>query len=195
MCKTLPTLESLADGDVIGFSGNGLVSDVINLATFGVPRWGLSHIGIICSYRGVRYLFESTTLGDTPCDILQRKVNGVQAHRLYDILERPGRVWKYKINKALDDSQHRALLLNLLAQLGTPYDYKGAARSGGFLIRQVGSILRRQDISKLFCSELVAFVLTKIGHAVINNASAQSPNSLARRLVRDGICLKPVRIK
>lgn len=189
-------LEGLRDGDVIGFSGKGFVSDGINLATFGIPRWGLSHIGIVASYAGKRYLFESTTLnGGKPCDILDKPISGVQAHLICDILTRPGKVWHYPLSVSLDLAERYRLSMLLQTYLGTPYDYKGAARSGGNLIRIFEGILRRQDLSEFFCSELVALILTQLGVAHIMNASAQSPNSLVRRTKRVGICLPRKRIK
>lgn len=195
MKNTNSIIAGLDDGDVIGFSGSSLVSDGINLATYGMPRWGLSHIGIISRNCFRKYLFESTTLGDTPCDITGEVVNGVQAHTLDNILERPGKVWKYPLATRLNSFERKVLQLNLLSHLGTPYDYKGAARSGGFLIRIVEQTFRRQDLSQFFCSELVALMFTKLELIDINNASGQSPNSLARRIVREGVCRKPIRIK
>ena len=44
---------TLQDGDIVGFSGKGIVSDAINIGTYGIPRSGLSHVGIIATYRGV----------------------------------------------------------------------------------------------------------------------------------------------
>jgi len=34
-------------GDLIGFSGESFISDFINVVTYGVPRWGISHVGIM----------------------------------------------------------------------------------------------------------------------------------------------------
>ena len=189
-------LDSLTDGDVVGFSGCGFVSDSINVGTYGIPRWNLSHVGIISSYRGNRYLFESTTTNKgVPCEILGKPISGVQAHRLTDILRRPGKVWKYPLAETLSCQHKQVLLLRLLSYLGTPYDYKGAARTGGFLLRLIEGSLHNQDISQFFCSELVAIALTEVGSASIINASGQSPNSLVRRLKRRGICKSRVRIK
>lgn len=195
MTNTSAILDSLDDGDVIGFSGQGLVADGINLATYGIPRWGLSHIGIISRCHHIQYLFESTTLGDTPCDIMGETVDGVQAHALYNLRVRPGKVWKYPLVHRLTGLERKRLQLNLLSHLGTPYDYKGAARSGGYLLRLVESTLRRQDLSQFFCSELVALMLTRINRSTVSNASGQSPNSLIRRLVSNNIVGKRIRIK
>jgi len=34
-------------GDIIGFSGDSWMSATINLATYGIPYWDLSHVGIV----------------------------------------------------------------------------------------------------------------------------------------------------
>ncbi len=188
--------HTLTDGDIIGFSGKGIVSDAINLGTYGMPRSGLSHVGIISHYRGIPYLFESTTLnGDKPCAILHEPISGVQAHKLSDILERAGKVWLYKPATYPVGLARRRLQLALLCQLGTPYDYVGAVRSRGWLLRMLRSVLFLQEITQLFCSELLAYVLTEARIAFFSNASSQSPNSLVRRLVKSGVYRDRVRLK
>lgn len=189
-------LSKLKDGDVIGFSGRGLVSDLINLGTYGVPRYGLSHIGIIANYLGRRFLFESTTLnGDSKCAIMDKPINGVQAHYLGDILERPGKVWHYELERNLHPTEKLGLKVSLLNKLGLPYDYAGAARSAGFLLRSIEGVFRREEISELFCSELVAYELEHLRLIPNGNASSQSPNSLARHICRIGLHKNPVRLK
>lgn len=186
----------LHNGDLIGFSGEGLVADVINVGSYGIPRWNLSHIGIICEYRGIHYLFESTTLnGDHPCAIKGVPVSGVQAHTIGDFLQRPGKIWHYPLRTRLYGHQSQRLRLLLLELLGREYDLKGAVRSGGCFLRILEKTFRMQDVSTLFCSEMDAFVLTNIGVAHIINASGQSPNSLVRRLYRNAVVEKRIRLK
>ena len=194
--ETPLTLLEYDDGDLIGFSGQGLVSDGINLGTYGIPRWHLCHIGIVCTYRDEKYIFESTTTnGDKSCAILGHPTNGVQAHKLDDILARPGKVWKYGLKSPLYDSEKKRLLPYLLSQLGVQYDYFGAGRSGGFLLRAVEGVLRDEDVTKLFCSELCGAALTKVNRARIVNASAENPNSLVRFLYREAVINKRERQK
>jgi len=138
-------LSQIKDGDLLGFSGQGWLSDVINLGTWRLPRWGISHIGIVCTYRKEKYIFESTTTIDKPCDIKHQRVRGVQAHKLEDILARPGKVWHYPLVSPLFMFEIQRLLLNLLSVLGKPYDLIGAGRSAGFLIRIIGKCLRRDS--------------------------------------------------
>lgn len=189
-------LAGLRAGDIVGFSGKGFVADGINLGSFGIPRWGLSHIGIVAKYRGKLYIFESTTLNKgKPCDIMGEACSGVQAHYLSDILKRDGKVWRYELIGGLSDEKSQKLTNNLLMHLGIAYDYFGAARSGGVLLRKVEGLLRPEDLSTFFCSELVALMLDELGIIAIENASAQSPNSLGRKLVREYITTYPKRIK
>jgi len=184
------------DGDVLGFSGKGWVSGVINLGTYALPRVGLSHIGIVSTYRGRQYIFESTTLnGGKSCAILGKPIGGVQAHLIEDVLARPGKVWVYRLKSPLYKPEKSRLGLCLLGMLGVEYDYRGAAQSGGFLLRLIEKLVRNEDVSKLFCSELVAFALTRIGRGRIISSSGQNPNSLARYLYRDGIVTKRERVK
>lgn len=186
----------LQPGDIVGFSGTGIVSDAINLGTYGVPRWGLSHIGIISRYEKHRYLFESTTTNrDTDCDILHRTVKGVQAHLLSNIVTRPGKVWLYRSIRRLDTFEKRRLRVALLAQVGTPYDFAGAFQSRGCLLKFFRSMLREEDVTELFCSELVSLALKQSKIFQIENSSFQSPNSLVRYLVRSNVYRGRVRIK
>ena len=69
-------------GDIIGFSGEGRVGDIINIGTFGIPRWSICHVGIMGEATdGRQLLFESTTLDDLPCEIAGVKFDGTQAHQ------------------------------------------------------------------------------------------------------------------
>lgn len=184
------------DGDVIGFSGVGLVSDGINLATYGIPRWNISHVGIVCSYQGEQYMFESTTTnGEDRCAILGVRVCGVQAHRLNTIVSRPGKVWRYPLARPLYTAEQRRLRLSVVDCLGLPYDFLGAGRSGGALVRILEKAFREEDMARVFCSELVAHCLTKVGLTYMLNASGQNPNSLVRRLSREHVVRGRERIR
>jgi len=57
-------------GDIIGFSGDSWISTLVNIATYGIPFWGLSHVGIMGrADDGRLMLFESTQLDGLPCEI------------------------------------------------------------------------------------------------------------------------------
>ena len=69
-------------GDVIGFSGNSWISGLINIGTYGIPFWGISHVGIMAHAADGRLLiFESTTLEDMPCEIAGECFNGTRRTR------------------------------------------------------------------------------------------------------------------
>ena len=74
----------LRAGDLIGFSDPGPIGTAINLATWGIPGWGLSHVAILADHPDYDrpLLFESTTLDDQPCAILGRCIHGTQAHEV-----------------------------------------------------------------------------------------------------------------
>ena len=186
----------LRHGDIVGFSGTGIVSDCINVGTWSLPRWGLAHVGIISEYNHERYLFESTTTnGDKKCDILHCPIHGVQAHRLSDIAARPGKVWLYRPAQRLDTFEKRRLRVSLLSKLGTSYDMSGAIRSRGKALKALRSLFAQPQINELFCSELVALALKEAKIRYFKNVSFQSPNSLVRHLVSSNVYRGRTRIQ
>jgi hypothetical protein len=185
----------MVPGDVIGFSGRSLLSDVINITTYGIPRWSISHVGIVAAYKGQYLLWESTTLDDTPCCILNRFIKGVQAHPLCTITRYKGRVWHYPLVQQLSEEESHYLTEFLLQRLGVPYDEIGAIRSGGAGFSLVESMLRPENLASIFCSELVAAAHRSLGLIDTGNVSRWSPNFLVREERRRGILAKPERQK
>lgn len=187
----------LKTGDIIGVSGRDLVSDVINVGTFGVPGVGISHVGMVMSENGGNPLvYESTSAVRPACYLQKRQVKGMQCHQwdLYRSFAGP-KIWVYPLRRKLyhDESVRLERLLN--QSLGTPYDLIGAIRSGGFLFRSIEAFLHPEDTSALSCSEAMADFLTKIGIMRTRHVGTWSPNHLCRYLVRHGICAKPQRVK
>lgn len=179
-------------GDIIGFSGKGLLSDFINVVTLGVPRVNLSHVGILGEHQGRLYLFESTTLDNLPCEIMGKPIKGTQAHTLAKVVEAyQGKVWHYPLYRELYPSEAARLNQFLVQSLGKPYDSLGAMRS----VSWVESLFRHQDLASIFCSEWLAAALATIGLCPTDNASRWNPNRLVRRLRRREIVLKPLRLK
>ena len=81
-CDRIVNPNDLKAGDVIGFSGQSWISFLINIGTYGIPFWGISHVGIMAhAPDGRLLLFESTTLEDMPCEIGGECFNGTQATR------------------------------------------------------------------------------------------------------------------
>jgi hypothetical protein len=83
----------------------------------------------------------------------------------------------------------------LIEHVGKDYDAIGAFRSGGKVFSWIESLLRRQDFSSLFCSELCATAFQCTGILPTDNASRWNPNRLVRACRRRGILRRPWRLK
>lgn len=183
-------------GDLLAFSGGTFLSDLINLATFGIPRFSISHVGIIGEHHGELLLFESTTLNSTPCAITGLKVRGSQAQRVGGRLESyRGKVWHYPLYRRLYAHESQRLSEFLVAGLGRPYDDVGAVRAGGAAFSWFESKLRPPNLASLFCSEWVAAALAEIGILPTNHASRWNPNRLIRKARKLEILQTPRRVK
>lgn len=209
-------------GDILGFSGDTWVSATINLATYGIPYWGLSHLGIVAEYNGESWpsgllfhgtelyingsletepfrgllLFESTFGCPMPCEIQGKVGSGAQAHNIKERIEQyGGKVWHYPLYRDLRPLESRRLTAFLLKHLGRNYDAIGALRAGGIGFSWLESRLRQEDLSSLFCSEYCAGAHKHIHLLDTDSASRWSPNLLTRVERRRGILLKPRRLK
>lgn len=192
----------LRPGDVLGLSGACALGDAVNLATWGVPRWGLSHLAIVAPYcpDGMRtsklVVCEATIREDYPCVYAEKCVSGVQAHWPEEWLQRQnGRVWLYR--PANEVSPWDAYVLGEWCKLmmGRAYDYWGALHArqvvGGWLLHRV----LPEDFNEFFCSEFVPAALRLVELFETDNCSVWSPNKFTRHWVRTGGCEPPVRIK
>ncbi len=198
MCR--PQFRDVNDvrpGDIIGFSGECLISDLVNIATYGIPRWGISHVGIMGEAADGRLLlFESTTLDGLPCEIMGKPILGTQAHGLDSVLAAyRGKVWRYPLSRSLYDDERRRLTDFLMGTIGMPYDEMGAFRSGGLGLSWIESLFREQDLTKIFCSEWCCAAHAAIGVFRTDNASRWNPNRFVRSERKQGILLKPWRMK
>jgi hypothetical protein len=186
---------NLKPGDIIGFSGNHWASIAINLVTYGIPFWHLSHVGMVGEHRGELVLFESCISDPQPCLIRGEHFSGTQAHKLDSVLSYNGKVWHYPLCRPLYDDERQRLSTFLHSTIGTPYDAIGAFRSGGLGFSFIESLLRNQDLSSLFCSEWCAAALCHIGLFATDNVSRWSPNKFVRAARRQAILCRPQRIK
>lgn len=186
----------LQPGDLIGFSGTAIASHWINLVTYGIPYWGLSHIGIVGENDGQLLIYESCYGDPSPCVIRGERFSGTQAHTLADRLETyDGKIWLYRLTSALYDHERVRLARFLSDSLGVPYDMLGAFRAGGVGLSTVESLLRPADLTSLFCSEWCCAALTHIGRFRTDHVSRWSPNRLIRSARRQGIVSWPIRLK
>lgn len=183
-------------GDIIGFSGDNLISAGLCLATYGIPFWSLSHVGIIGEHSGKLLLFESTTLNEEPCEITGKRIKGSQAHALDSrVALYNGRIWHYPLYRPLFSHERRRLNSFLIDTIGRNYDMIGAFRSGGLGFSWLESKLREQDLHSLFCSEWCAAAHADIGILTTDNGSKWNPSRLVRTERHNGILRKPVRLK
>jgi hypothetical protein len=190
------SFQKFKAGDLFGFTGHSPLGAFINLATYGTPFWGISHVGILANVDKRLLLFESTTLDNLPCVISGKRFNGTQAHTITDVLKSyDGKVWHYPLSRCLYKHESDRLSGYLLGSLHVPYDEIGAVRSAGILMSFVESCLRPESLRTIFCSEWVASAYRVIGLHITNNVSRWSPNRLCRDLLRDGILFEPRRLK
>lgn len=195
-------------GDVLGFSHGGMLGVTINLATLGVPFWGLSHVGIVTRQGDGKLLYneqsaaciellvvcESTVLAFHPCLATNRDVAGVQIQPLCRRLwSYQGKVWSYRLRRPLTAQSEEKLMQFCHSHLGKSYDAVGAFRARGAGFGWLEKRLRSEDLSSVFCSEFAAAALRHVGVFDTDNASRWNPNALCRALVRRGVVHVPVR--
>ncbi len=197
MSNSMLDVRGIKSGDIVGFSGNHPLSLLINVLSYGVPFWGISHMGIVArdslSPGGRRLLWESTTLGEEKCEIRDEVFAGTQAHGLFDtIANYDGKVYHYPLHRRLYAHEKERLTAFLTGTVGTPYDQIGAIRSGGFGYSIMESLFRKQNLASIFCSEWCAAALSTVGVFQTANASRWNPNRLIRKLRWSGI-LRPAR--
>lgn len=183
-------------GDIIGFSGTRLPSALINLATWGIPYWSISHVGIIGEYRGDRLLFEADAFPKLPCVVQGKPFRGTIAVHLDDrLMHYNGKAWLYPIYRPLYTFEQERLNRFLLDHLGSPYDNIGAIRSAGigtsWFERFVYGV---EDLSYIFCSEYAAGAHREIGLLRTDNINRWNPNRFIRAERRSRILLRPWRL-
>lgn len=199
------TAYAAQPGDLFACWGNDWQSMAISLRTSSLRgpwelRWGPSHIAIACPrwypYHTQPSWWESTSLCDRECLEACRRVSGVQVHhiadRLLDYLCDGGRVRVYRLTEidrlTPDETRRLRDLLGLGLQDddedGSPYDMKGALVSGTRILRKF--VAWKNQLDKVFCSELVAAVLQRLGRLCRENPSSFTPAQLLRRLLTEG---------
>lgn len=185
--------------DLLACYGTDATAQAITWLTasaFAPPRLrlGPSHVAVICEHHGSPLWLESTTLCPHPCAVLGYRVEGVQAHlpeeRIHDYVSAGGRVDVYRLSAIDRLSQSESELLSkilirhFLGRLVT-YDLGGALLSGTRLFKRT-RLLPAADLNELFCSELVAAVLMRLGRLNRANPTRYNPACLLRQVVREG---------
>lgn len=187
-------------GDITACYGSDGASRVISLATSSLLgpdglRWSPSHVALCCGYQGGVVWIESTTLCSHPCLVQQRVVSGVQVHdpadRISDYLGEGGQVRVFRLRElhAFDPDEDELvtrLLVGQFVRQQVTYDLRGALLSGTRVF-QWTRLFPRADLESLFCSELIAAVLMRLGRMNHANPSRYNPGRLLRELVRTGV--------
>jgi hypothetical protein len=189
--------DELKAGDIIGFSGDSWISSLVNLATYGIPFWSLSHVGVLGhADDGRLLLFESTQLDGLPCEITGEVFLGTQAHQLEHVVNvYKGKVWRYPLYRPLYPTEDERLTEFLMGTIHTPYDKLGAIRSAGVGLSWIESLLHPDNLNSIFCSELVAAAYACVGLWATAHVARWNPNRLARWLRAAGVLRKPRRLK
>lgn len=154
--------DSLKTGDLVIFSGKSAVSNFIKLFSGG--KW--SHVGMVLrlkEFADAVLLWESTTLNNVADIETQAATKGVQLVPMSQrVASYDGEIAVRRLNKAVTAKMQRALAERRKALSRKPYEageiellkaaYDGiAGQSSG------------EDLSSLFCSELVAEAYQAMG--------------------------------
>jgi hypothetical protein len=164
--EPLPTYNDIRDqlrtGDLVLFSGKSAVSNIIKLFSGG--KW--SHVGMVLimeEFDRMVLLWESTTLSNIPDIETQTPTKGVQLLPLSQrVATYQGEITVRRLNKVISDGMYTSLgearkelsrkpyERSQIELLKVAYDGIGGASSG-------------EDLSSLFCSELVAEAYQAMG--------------------------------
>ena len=124
------------------------------------------------------------------------RFNGTQAHSFDAVVKAyQGKVWHYPLCRTLYENERQRLTQFLMETIHTPYDEMGAFRSAGVGLSWIESLFREEDLTTIFCSEWCCAAHTAIGLFRTDNVSRWNPNRFVRTERRQGILLKPRRLK
>lgn len=191
-----PRTSDFACGDILGFSSHSLDGVLINIGTYGLPFWSLSHVAIVGEYAGRKLLFESNVIPEQKCVVQNAYVCGTQAVEIEHKIETyKGKVWHFPLYRTLYDFEHARLDAFLIEYLGRNYDDSGAVDAAGKVASWLKGIRREASLNTLFCSEYCCAAHTAIGLFQTANVSRWSPNSFVREERGLGLLRKPRRLK
>lgn len=186
-------------GDILACHGRDVVSRGIRLATtWPLDPWSVfsppSHVAICCRWHNEVIAVESTSFPRRACLIQRKQVQGVQAHSPHEVIgdyrHACGRVDVYRlvgIHRLTNREDHdfSRWLIDEFVKPGIRYDTAGAILSAERISRLVHR-MPNADLNQLFCSELIAAVLMRVGLMNQDNAALYSPGRLLRELLRLG---------
>lgn len=177
------------------------VSRVISFGTMRLLaprglRYGPSHVAMIAHHHTIgRPLWcESSTLSTFPCVINGERAEGCQAHypeqRMIEIENAGGRVEIYRLAPIFElDTGESGLLSDIvfkhLIRNRVRYDWPHVVLAGTRVIKRT-ALMPAESRDAVFCSEMVAAVLMRLGRLCLDNPTKYSPADLLRVLVRNG---------
>ncbi len=159
-------------GDLMAFGGNGFISSVIKLRT----QCNVSHVGAILQTNvptvegmNINQVIESTSLDDG--------FAGVTINRMSTHIEKyDGEIWWLPLGEAARTRFKPGIFFGfMLDQVGKPYDAPQAILSAIDYLPD-----NRENLDKLFCSELVTAAYEKSGLIGETNASEMTPADVCR---------------
>ena len=157
-------------------------------------RRGPSHVAVVCHVEGLPVWIESTTLCRHRCLVRHEKVAGCQVHpvetRINDYVTAGGHVDLYRLSPVdrlskIESNLLSRILIRHFVGRNVTYDVGGALLSGTRLFKHT-RLLPSADLNQLFCSELAAKVLMRLGRLNRDNPTKYNPGTLLRQLVREG---------
>lgn len=175
--------SQMQQGDVIAFAGKGHFSEIIKIVTFSQ----VSHVATILQTQATYAKGDDDRYFNDIIESTKWKgFMGVGTIRLSDRLrDYDGQVWWLPLSRKLREERSfnvTAFFDFLYAQVGKSYDLPQATASAldalDHILGQYSPTYNREDISRLFCSELVAAGL-EAGQMVPSiNASEVTPIDL-----------------
>lgn len=193
----MDAIENPQPGDIVACYGTDWASRVVSWGTaslFGPSalKFGPSHVAMLCEWRDGPLWIESTTLCRLPCRVRGLHCRGMQAHhpenRLQDYWRSGGRCDLYRLSPIDELSRNESLqLTGMLLEFvhrGLDYDLSGALISGTRALRLTRFLHRDQET--VFCSELLAAVLQRLGRMNREDPTRYSPARLLRTLIAQG---------
>ena len=186
-------------GDILACYGVGFQETSIRVVTFNpfAPRrlkLGPSHVMIVTKYGDELVSAESTSRCSHACIFHKRIRPGVQIHpviqRVRDYDQAGGYVDIYRLlpvwtlDKAAVDMM--ASIIDEYVRREVGYDLGGALLSG-IRTLQIADSFPGVDHNEVFCSQLVAALLQRLGRMNINNARKYNPSKLLRQLIKTGV--------
>ena len=173
-----PLRHRIQPGDIIAFSGQGISSEIVKVAT----RSEVSHVGIILRCEMQRDLIHPQLMESSPIE----GFHGVAISDLEDrITNHKGNMWWLPLRtERRQRLQLEKFQKFLLAQDKKGYDPFQAINSGLSKLHNIPGIGRftrsRENLDRLFCSELAAAALKKGGVLPGVNPSGITPSQLCQ---------------